>query len=131
MMKPEFIALTFAVVTDHLTFLGQVLQWLCIFTDTTDGFGLWLRLHWLAPVEPLFLLVFQIRVLWAYRPSAQLSIFPDGRRFGLRLADSATLTNFRQIGANLLIHFHRPHNNLSRLGLQGGKIRFQYGLLLG
>jgi hypothetical protein len=30
-------------ITVHLTFSGRVLQWLCIFTDTTEGFGLWLR----------------------------------------------------------------------------------------
>jgi len=26
-----------------LTFRGLVLQWFCIFADTTKGFGLWLR----------------------------------------------------------------------------------------
>ena len=30
-------------MTVHLTFRGHGLQWECIFTDTTEGFGLWLR----------------------------------------------------------------------------------------
>ena len=42
--EPEFLRLPIAAMTCHLTFLGQVLQWLCIsHRIPTEGFGLWLR----------------------------------------------------------------------------------------
>ena len=61
----EFLRFTVATSAIHLTLSGQVLQWECIFADTTEGFGLWLRPASVTSTDRAFVYDFALRVFLA------------------------------------------------------------------